>query len=111
MESKRLKKNPSLVISFSNDDYGERNIEDHQEALVITTKIGVNTVQKIFVDNGSSVDILDINRDLTPQVFLTLIYYVYILKLNKSRIPCWRVFLLMTKIIHNYSVDFPMRLR
>lgn len=58
VDSKKPKKNPSPVISFSDDDYGERTIEDHQDALVITTKIGANTVQKILVDNGSSVDIL-----------------------------------------------------
>lgn len=33
-------------------------IEGHQDALVITAKIGTNTVKKILIDNGSSVDIL-----------------------------------------------------
>ncbi|XP_074343110.1 uncharacterized protein LOC141680924 [Apium graveolens] len=32
--------------------------EGHQDALVITAKIGTNTVKKILVDNGSSVDVL-----------------------------------------------------
>ncbi|XP_074347582.1 uncharacterized protein LOC141686446 [Apium graveolens] len=58
IESKKPKRNPSPIISFSDEDYGYRVIKDHQDALVITTKIGTNTVQKILVDNGSSVDIL-----------------------------------------------------
>ncbi|XP_074326653.1 uncharacterized protein LOC141664594 [Apium graveolens] len=58
VESKKPKRNPSPIIFFSDEDYGDRVIEDHQDALVITTKIGTNTVQKIIVDNGSSVDIL-----------------------------------------------------
>lgn len=57
MDPKRPKKNPSLVISFSDEDYGERTIKDHQDALVITANIGTNTVKKTLLDNESSVDI------------------------------------------------------
>lgn len=57
VESKRPKKNPSLVISFSDEDYGERTIEDHQDTIGITAKIETNTVKKIILDNGSSVDV------------------------------------------------------
>ncbi|XP_074346148.1 uncharacterized protein LOC141684911 [Apium graveolens] len=50
--------NPSLVISFSDDDYYLGLIECHQDALVITTRVGTNTVKMMLVDNGRSVDIL-----------------------------------------------------
>ncbi|XP_074342670.1 uncharacterized protein LOC141680305 [Apium graveolens] len=55
---KKYKPSPSLVISFSDEDYAPNIIRGHQDALVITAKIGTNTVKKILVDNGSSVDIL-----------------------------------------------------
>ncbi|XP_074374340.1 uncharacterized protein LOC141714737 [Apium graveolens] len=55
---KRYKPSPSLVLSFSDEDYASNIIRGHQDALVITAKIGTNTVKKILVDNGSSVDIL-----------------------------------------------------
>ncbi|XP_017224785.1 uncharacterized protein LOC108201008 [Daucus carota subsp. sativus] len=58
IDSKRPKKNPSPVISFSDNDYAPNATESHRDALVITTKIGVNTVKKILVDDGSSADIL-----------------------------------------------------
>ncbi|XP_074327673.1 uncharacterized protein LOC141665583 [Apium graveolens] len=55
---KRHKPSPSLIISFSDEDYAPNIIRGHQDALVITAKIGTNTVKKIFVDNGSLVDVL-----------------------------------------------------
>ncbi|XP_074327680.1 uncharacterized protein LOC141665590 [Apium graveolens] len=56
--AKRPRTNPSPVISFSDDDYRPGLIEGHQDALVITTRVGNNTVKKMLVDNGSSVDVL-----------------------------------------------------
>ncbi|XP_074366100.1 uncharacterized protein LOC141707030 [Apium graveolens] len=61
IDSKRPCRNPTQVISFSDNDYSNDIIEDHHDALVITTKIGTNIVRKILVDNGSSVDILYYN--------------------------------------------------
>ncbi|XP_074356195.1 uncharacterized protein LOC141695886 [Apium graveolens] len=55
---KRYKVSPSLVISLYDEDYAPNIIRGHQDALVITSKIGTNTVKKILVNNGSSVDIL-----------------------------------------------------
>ncbi|XP_074356705.1 uncharacterized protein LOC141696464 [Apium graveolens] len=56
--TKRPRANPSPFISFSDDDYRPGLIEGHQNALVITTCVGNNTVKKMLVDNGSSVDVL-----------------------------------------------------
>lgn len=56
--SKRSRLSPTSVISFSDEDYPQGMIERHQDALVITAKVGVNSVKKILIDNGSSVDIL-----------------------------------------------------
>lgn len=58
VETKRPRRNPTPVISFSDDDFMENMIEGHQDAPVITAKIGTNNVKKILIDNGSSVDIL-----------------------------------------------------
>ena len=58
IETKRPERNPTPVISFSDEDYPEGILEPHQDALVITTKVGTNVVKKILVDNGSSVDVL-----------------------------------------------------
>ncbi|XP_074336384.1 uncharacterized protein LOC141673532 [Apium graveolens] len=55
---KRPRANSTPVISFSDDDYHPGLIEGHQDALVITTRVGNNTVKKMLVDNGSSVDVL-----------------------------------------------------
>ncbi|XP_074327054.1 uncharacterized protein LOC141664994 [Apium graveolens] len=55
---KRPRANPTPVISFFDDDYHPGLIEGHQDALVITTRVGNNTVKKMLVDNGSSVDVL-----------------------------------------------------
>ncbi|XP_074323018.1 uncharacterized protein LOC141659967 [Apium graveolens] len=56
--TKRPRANPSPVISFSDDDYRPGLIEGHQDVLVITTRVGNNTVKKMLVDNGSYVDVL-----------------------------------------------------
>lgn len=55
---KRPRANPSPIISFPDEDYSPGMIENHQDALVITTKVGAHVVKKILIDNGSSVDIL-----------------------------------------------------
>ncbi|XP_074377485.1 uncharacterized protein LOC141719007 [Apium graveolens] len=55
---KHLWTNPSPVIFLSEDDYRPGLLEGHQDALIITTRVGNKTVKKILVDNGSSIDIL-----------------------------------------------------
>ena len=40
----------SHVISFSEADRSPGLLDDHQDPLVITTKIGTNTVKKILID-------------------------------------------------------------
>lgn len=61
MDTNRQRRNPSPVIYFTDDDFREGLLENHQDALVITAKVGTNTVKKILVDNGSSLDILHHN--------------------------------------------------
>nr|XP_017245509.1 PREDICTED: uncharacterized protein LOC108217176 [Daucus carota subsp. sativus] len=58
VETKRQRKGPSLVISFSDNDYTDGIERSHHDALVITVKMGTNTVKKVLIDNGSSVDVL-----------------------------------------------------
>ncbi|XP_074346515.1 uncharacterized protein LOC141685306 [Apium graveolens] len=55
---KRPRANPTPIISFSDDEYHSGLIEGHQDALVIITRVGNNTMKKMLVDNGSSVDVL-----------------------------------------------------
>lgn len=54
---KKGKPNPSNVITFSNDDYGQVN-PSHANALMVKLDIVDQDVMKILVDDGSSVDIL-----------------------------------------------------
>lgn len=55
---KRPPLSPSPIISFFDKDYPPGMVEGHQNALVITAKVGVNSVKNILIDNGCSVDIL-----------------------------------------------------
>ena len=55
--AKKPKPSPP-VISFLEADRSPGLLDDHQDPLVITTKIGTNTVKKILIDTGSAVDIL-----------------------------------------------------
>ena len=59
--TKRPRKNPTPIISFSDEDFAEGLIKGHQEALVIIAKVGPNTAKKLLVDDGSAVDILYFN--------------------------------------------------
>lgn len=44
--AKRPRTNPTPIISFSDEDYTPGMIENHQDALVITAKVGSHTVKK-----------------------------------------------------------------
>lgn len=55
---KRPRLSPSPIISFFDKDYPPGMVEGHQNALVITAKVGVNSVKNILIDNGCLVDIL-----------------------------------------------------
>ena len=54
---KRIKKNVPLVLSFSNVDK-QRNIQPHDDALVVTLRIGGYDVKRVMVDQGSAVEIM-----------------------------------------------------
>lgn len=58
IKTKSPRKNPTPIISYSDEDFLENMIEGNQDALVITAKIGANNVKKVLIDNDSSVDIL-----------------------------------------------------
>ena len=56
-ESKKAKKIASRVLGFSDDDK-VRTIQPHDEALVVTLKIGGYDVRKVLVDQGSAVEVI-----------------------------------------------------
>lgn len=47
--TKRPRSNPSPIISFSDEDFPPGIIGGHQDALVITTKVGTDTVKKFLL--------------------------------------------------------------
>ena len=64
-ESKRSKKGNSLILGFSNEDKGG-TIQPHNDALVVTLRIGGFDVKKVLVDPGSAVEVvyLDLYKGL-----------------------------------------------
>ena len=56
-ESKRLKKESPLILGFSNED--KRGIiQPHDDALVVTLRIGGFDVRRVLVDPGSAVEVM-----------------------------------------------------
>ena len=54
---KRVKMNVSLVLSFSNaDKLG--TIQPHDDALIVTLRIGGYNVERVMIDQGSAVEIM-----------------------------------------------------
>ena len=73
-ESKRAKSNRSLVMGFS-DEGKIGTVQPHDDALVITLRIGGYDVKRVMVDQGSAAEIMYPNlfkglnlrtEDLTP---------------------------------------------
>ena len=56
-ESKRSKKGASPVLGFSDKDKIE-TIQPHDDALVVTLKIGGFDVKRVLVDQGSTVEVM-----------------------------------------------------
>ena len=56
-ESKRSKKGNSLVLGFSDEDK-RRTIQPHDNALVVTLRIGGFDVKRVLVDPGSAVEVM-----------------------------------------------------
>ena len=54
---KRIKMNVPLVLSFSNVDK-QRNIQPHDDALVVTLRIGGYDVKRVMINQGSAVEII-----------------------------------------------------
>ena len=54
---KRIKTNVPLVLSFSNVNK-QRTIQPHDDALVITLRIGGYDVKRVMVDQGSVAEIM-----------------------------------------------------
>ena len=67
-ESKRARVEQSLVMGFSNEDK-IRTIQSHNDALMITLRIGGYDVKKIMVDQGSAAEIMypDLYKGLNLQ--------------------------------------------
>ena len=56
-ESKRPRKGVSLVLGFSNEDK-IGTIQPHDDALVVTLRIGGFDVKRVLVDQGSAVEVM-----------------------------------------------------
>ena len=56
-EPKRTKIEIQLVLGFSNEDK-IRTIQPHDDALVVTLKIGEYNVKRVLVDQGNAVEIM-----------------------------------------------------
>ncbi|XP_050242102.1 uncharacterized protein LOC126691066 [Quercus robur] len=56
-ESKRSKKGNSLILGFSDEDKGG-TIQPHDDALVVTLRIGGFDVKRVLVDPGSAVEVM-----------------------------------------------------
>ena len=56
-EPKRAKLNQFLVMGFSDEDKIE-TIQPHDDALLITLRIGGYDVKRVMVDQGSAVEIM-----------------------------------------------------
>ena len=54
---KRVKTNVPLVLSFS-DAYKQGTIQSHDDALVVTLRIGGYNVKRVMVDQGSATEIM-----------------------------------------------------
>ena len=67
--SKRAKMNVPLVLSFS-DANKQGTIQPHDDALVVTLRIGGYDVKRVMIDQGSAVEIM--NPDLYKGLGLKL---------------------------------------
>ena len=56
-EPKRSKKGSSLILGFSDEDK-RGTIQPHDDALVVTLRIGGFDVKRVLVDPGSAVEII-----------------------------------------------------
>ena len=56
-ESKKAKKEVSPMLGFSDEDK-IRTIQPHNDALVVTLRIGGYDVKRVLVDQGSAVEVM-----------------------------------------------------
>ena len=56
-ESKRARASPTLLIGFSDEDKLE-TLQPHDDALVVTLRIGGYDVKRVLVDQGSVVEVM-----------------------------------------------------
>ena len=56
-ESKRLKRGSPLILGFSDEDK-RGTIQPHDDALVVTLRIGGFDVRRVLVDPGSAVEVI-----------------------------------------------------
>ena len=60
-EFKRSKKGSSLILGFSNKDK-RGTIQPHDDALVVTLRIGGFDVRRVLVDSGSAVEVMYLDQ-------------------------------------------------
>ena len=107
-ESKRSKKGKSLVLGFSDEDKGG-TIQPHDDALVVTLRIGGFDVKMVLVDPGSAVEVMypDLYRGLNLRPEDLTAYDSPLISFEgKIVIPKWQIRLPIQTESEVMEVDF-----
>ena len=105
---KRVKTNVPLVLSFSDADK-QGTIQSHDDALVVTLRIGGYDVKKVMVDQGSAAKIMyhDLYKGLGLKSKDLTVYSSHLVSFEgKMVVPKGQIRLLMQAGIDVVEVDF-----
>ena len=105
---KRAKMNVSLVLSFSDADK-EGTIQPHDDALVVTLRIGGYDVKRVMIDQGSAAEIMypDLYKGLGLKPENLTTYSSPLVSFEgKMVVPKWQIRLPLQAGIDVVEVDF-----
>ena len=105
---KRIKTNVPLVLSFSDVDK-QRTIQPHDDALVVTLRIGGYDVKRVMVDKGSAAEIIypDLYKGLSLKPEDLTVYSSLLVSFKrKTVVPKGQIRLPMQVGIDVVEVDF-----